>query len=230
MLSLETTSPWSAATVTVTIGAGIDIYAHTGQPSAYHAAVDFTAWCNDAARPWVGVALFLWTWAQGANGGAVISFSVSGPPAATWAPNLDWGALMMSATVTAATWTGTDGADGTSAPFRGLSTRGAQGPAFWSVERALQFSGDDGDASAVQSVRPFVPGLAGSSPTVRAQGSVADAARLTAIAATARNPRRLAVYQAHGARWIELAAGAVLVDAIAPKIFRLSVTAAGSSL
>ena len=98
------------------------------------------------------------------------------------------------------------------------------------MTQALQFSGDQGDASAAQSIRPFVPGLAGSAPVVQALGDVDDAARLTDIAADASNPRRLTVYQGHDSRWIEVAAGAFTVEAIAPKIFRLTVQAAGDAL
>ena len=223
MLSLETSAGWTSAVMTLDVDGDVDAYTHAGQPSAYHLAIDFIAWAEDSGRAWHGAAAFVWSWAKGDNGGAAITITVSGP-ATTWTPSGTWGALMNQSTVTAASIVGSDGAAGTSAPFRAVND------AFWAVTQALQFSGDQGDASAAQSIRPFVPGLAGSAPVVQALGDVDDAARLTDIAADASNPRRLTVYQGHDSRWIEVAAGAFAVEAIAPKIFRLTVQAAGDAL
>ncbi len=223
MLSLETSAGWTSAVMTLDVDGDVDAYTHAGQPSAYHLAIDFIAWAEDSGRAWHGAAAFVWSWAKGANGGAAITITVSGP-ATTWTPGGTWGALMNQSAVTAASIVGSDGAAGTSAPFRAVND------AFWSVTQALQFSGDQGDASGMQSIRPFVPGLAGSAPVVQALGDVDDAARLTDIAADASNPRRLTVYQGHDSRWIEVAAGAFTVEAIAPKIFRLTVQAAGDAL
>ena len=221
MLSLETSAGWTSAVMTLDVGGDVEAYTHAGQPSAYHLVIDFIAWAEHDDRTWS--AAFVWSWAKGDNGGAAITITVSGP-ATTWTPGGTWGALMNQSTVTAASIVGSDGAAGTSAPFRAVND------AFWAVTQALQFSGDQGDASGMQSIRPFVPGLAGSAPVVQALGDVDDAARLTDIAADASNPRRLTVYQGHDSRWIEVAAGAFTVDAIAPKIFRLTVQAAGDAL
>ena len=225
MLSLETTAGWSEAVMTLTVSGVTEAYTHAGQASAYHTAIDFVAWAEHGDRGWSPLSLsFLFSWAKGANGGAAITLSVTGIASIIWAPSGTWGALMNQSTVTAASIVGSDGAAGTSAPFRSVND------AFWAVTQALQFSGDQGDASGMQSIRPFVPGLAGSAPVVQALGDVDDAARLTDVAADASNPRRLAVYQGHDSRWIEVAAGAFTVEAIAPKIFRLTVQAAGDAL
>lgn len=169
---------------------------------------------------------FVLSWSKGTNGGAVISITCHGS-AATYVPNVDWQTLMLHSSETTGdgdAWSGSDGAAGTSAPHRAVNH------GFWSVRRALLFSGDSGNASASQAIRPFVPGLAGQAPVVTTFGDVLDAARLTEIAATASNPRRLNVYRARDSRWIELSAGAFTVQAIAPKVFRLSVDVAGDTL
>ena len=224
MLALETSDGWTSAVMTINVDGDVEAYTHAGQPSAYHLVADFIAWAEDGARAWSGSAAFVWSWAKGANGGSKITITASGPSSVTWTPSGTWGALMNQSTVTALSISSSDGVAGTSSPFRAVDN------GHWSVTRALLFSGDSGDAGGAQSIRPFVPGLAGSAPLVQALGDVSDAARLTSVFADASNPRRMAVYQGYDSRWIELSAGAAAVEALAPKIFRLTVEAGGDAL
>ncbi len=229
MLSLETTDAWTSASIALTVdGNPAETYTHAGQASAYYACEDFATWANDGARAWSGGGVFYWTWAKGDNCGAKITLVSSGFSSVSWAPNATWSNLLLQSSGSAATLTASNGAAGTACPSKGNGD--GSYPAFWSVRGALQFSGASGDASAAQAIRPFVPGLAGTSPKISAKGDVLDAARLTSVAASASNPRRLRVYQGYSSSWLELAAGAFTVESFAPKLFAFSVDAAGAAL
>jgi hypothetical protein len=230
MLSFETRDSWKSCSVTVTVGASVETYNHSGHASAYHLIDDFTDWANDGARGWAGAALFTWSWTRAVNRGAQLSVSVSGVASATFAPNGFWQALTYMSGVTAATWTATDGADGTSCPSRGLVVSGGQGSGHWSVKRAYRFSGDGGDASANGAIRPGVPGLFGIGPAVSAVGDPSDAAAIKIATYYLSNPRRLAVYNVERKLWHELAFSDVTVEPTAPRLFSITITAAGESL
>jgi hypothetical protein len=231
MLSIETRDGWTTAEMTVTVPAfPPETYQHSGQASAYHLAQDFAEWAEDPARGWFPNLLVTWTWARASNGGALITFTASGPASITWAPNAAWTALTYQTGATSATLAGTDGAVGTSCPFRGQTATGAQGPGFWSVRRAYRFSGDDGDASATGAIRPLVPGLAGVSPMVEAVGQPRDAARLRDVQQAVSNPRRFQVYDLTQQTWREFAFARATIETVAPLVFRLKVEAAGEAL
>ena len=111
-----------------------------------------------------------------------------------------------------------------------MTVSGGQGSGHWTVRRAYRFSGDSGDASATMATRPGVPGLFGLAPAVGAVGDTLDAARVQAVLTSLSNPRRLAVYNVERTRWHELAFSDFEVEPIGPKIFSVTVTAAGDAL
>lgn len=230
MLSTETRDAWASAAVDVTVGAATESYTHTGHGSAYHLINDFVTWANAGGRAWSGAALFTWSWQRATNRGAAVSVSVSGVASATFAPNSTWTTLTNMASATAATWSATDGAKGTACPSRGLTVADGQGSGHWTVRRAYRFSGDGGDASAAGAIRPGVPGLFGIAPALGAIADTLDAARMRDVLAALANPRRLAVYNVERLRWHEFAFADVDVSATAPKLFAITVTAAGDAL
>lgn len=183
MLSLETTGDWAAATVTVTVGAGADVWSGNAELlSAFAAMQDLTTWANDAGRPWFGAALFDWTWQrQASSGGAIFKLRNNGgvfdyTPGGTAAALL--GIPALAGVLTA---TGTTAANGTWAP-------GPDG--FLPLKLGVQWLKAGGVASGVGAVRPGIPGyapwVAVCQPMVKAQ----DCARLTAVLLLASHPRR----------------------------------------
>ena len=230
MLSVETSDAWTSASVALTVGAATETYNHAGHGSAYDLADDFVTWANDAARAWAGAVLVTWTWAKATNTGAALSFTISGVASATWTPNATWITLTSMGVVAAATWSATDGAVGTTCPFRGLTVPSGQGSGHWTVRRDYRFSGDSGDASATTAARPGVPGLFGLAPSVGALGDTLDAARVQDVLKSVANPRRLAVYNVERKKWHKLAFADFVVEPIGPKIFGFTVTAGGQAL
>lgn len=183
MLSLQTRDGWTTAAATIQVGVHVDTWnATTIAPSAVDALQALTAWANDPARPWWGLALFDWGWdRQPTTGGAVLIVRNSGG-VWSWTPNATALALLgIAAAVGVLEVTGTTAAVGTWAP-------GPTGQL--ALKLGVLWLRSSGQASAVGAVRSGVPGLAPwvarCTPVTRAQ----DAARLTAILAVAAHPRR----------------------------------------
>jgi hypothetical protein len=75
-----------------------------------------------------------------------------------------------------------------------------------------------------------VPGLFGVGPAVGAVGDPYDAAEIKIATYHLSNPRRLAVYNVARKLWHELAFSDVTVEPTAPRLFSITITAAGESL
>lgn len=183
MLAIETQDDWSAAELTVTVGAWVETWTCPATAISARAAIDdFVGWANDFARGWFGFALFSWSWQRNASdGGAKLVLTNSG---GVWdlLPNAAAQTLLgLPAAAAVLTVTGTTSAAGTWAPARDgvVPLRGGR-----------EWLRDAGEASGVGAVRRGVPALAPWLAICQAVVEARDAARLTAILATASSPRR----------------------------------------
>ena len=217
MLSMETKDSW-AGEITITSPAASGntaTYSHTGDPSGYWFARGLVAWANDAARPWS--TNFSWTWGKHTDSGAKLLIICSG----TFDLTTDLTAyrrLGIAAHSGVSTATGINSMQGTWAPGRWGRLQ---------VARLFQYSNEVGDANSAGAIRPSVPGLAGSTPTVTAHGSPIDSARLAEQMALTSNPRKATVYQLHTDKWVSIAMGAVRRESLDFVNYRFNIEARG---
>lgn len=217
MLAVETGDVW-AFSVDVTVAPVVETYTNSANDKdAYAAIVALVAWANSVARPWYGARVFSWSWArQSSTGGALLTLSATGGVfSITAGANARLG-LPAAANVTSVA--GTTAATGTWAPVSRLA-----------VARNLRVLGE-GDANGDGAVRPGVPGLAGSRPTLAAIGTAIDAARIAAVLAVASNPRRATCYQTHTDTWLEVALGAATRGAVSTTHYRFDFACARETL
>ena len=204
------------ATVEIQVGADAATYGPaTATTNAYEEITALVAWANDVARPWTGTRTFAWSWQHDtATGGALLTLSADG----LFDVNLSTGCLYLP-TMAAQT--------STTAPTPATLTWCPKVPIAVARHTRLLGSGDLAGGLAGWAMRPGVPGLAGIRPTVSAVGKALDAARLTAILATATTPRLAWVYQTHTATWRRYALGPVSRSADGATDYRFSLEVAG---
>lgn len=217
MLAIETTDTW---TFSVDMTVGVNTETFTGAAAdrdAYAATVAFVAWANAAGRAWTGTRTFSWTWVrQSSTGGAILVLSATG---GTFTITAGAAArLGLPASVGATIVIGTTAATGTWAPVSTIA-----------ISRNLRVLGK-GDACGDGAVRPGVPGLAGSRPSLAAIGTATDAARVAAVLADASNPRRATGYQRHTDSWLEVALGRASRGAVSTTHYRFDFEVARETL
>lgn len=217
MLAVETTDTWTFS-VDVTVGAATETFTNAAaDKDAYAAITAFVTWLNAAGRAWFGTRTFSWTWArQSSSGGAILVLSATGGVFTITAGASARLGLPAAAGVT--TVIGTTAATGTWAPVSKLA-----------MARNLRLLGK-GDACGDGAVRPGVPGLAGSRPSLAAIGTAVDAGRVAAVLADASNPRRATGYQTHTDTWLEVALGRHSRGAVSTTHYRFDFEVARETL
>lgn len=184
MLSLQTRDDWAAAQVTITVGGLPDTWTCPATANSARQAIDdLAAWANDFARPWGGIALFSWNWARNPDdGGALLSLTNSGG-VFDYQPNLAAELLLgLQTSLGRVTVTGTSSAAGTWAPAP---------DGYLPLRGGTEWLRGDGQASAVGTVRPGVPGLAAWWARCQVVVEARDLARLTDVLQWASHPRRV---------------------------------------
>ena len=224
MLSLETTDDWSCS-IAVTVGAATETYVNSASNvSAYNLITSLVAWANHPSRSWSAVSgVFSWGWQPDPNSSKILimffrtqtNFSVTFDATAGTRLGLPSASNVLSVTATS-------GASGTWAPGR---------EGYLAVSNDFIYSADDdGDLSGAGAVRGICQGLAGRAPQVSAIGSAADAAALSALMASARNPRRAPIYQLHRDRHISVAIGDISRSSFDSRNYRFQFQVAGDNL
>ena len=216
MFSLRTSDDW---TFDVQVGvpnlAGdADTYSNTAT-SAYDVGVAFSAWLNDAARPWSGGGYVFTADYFVDEGGVGVGISIDSDtleiiPDATAAARMVWiadsGVRVASEGPCAGTWV-------------------PSGPC--GVRGYLRAVPGGGECSGVGSVRDGVAGLALRSPTVEAMADRVQAAMLTSLLPSASNPRKAWVYQTQDQAWRLLSIAKVTYARADPLLTRVNLEAAG---
>ncbi len=192
MLAINTTDNWSFFAAVGAAGHTEFYTASATANNAYSSIVAFVDWLNDPARAWHASRAWVWSWARGADSGAVMHLTCTGDFVF-----LGTAPLGFVTTSAGPTLTGTTSAIGTWAPTAPIGIRRHQ--------RLL----GDGDCGGSNTIRPGVPGLSGFKPSITAIGTPQDAIRLTIILATAENPRVGTVWQTHSKQWRTYAIGQV---------------------
>jgi hypothetical protein len=209
MLAVETTDNWGWI---VKAKVGTSAYAtYTNQQAdAVSSMQAFVAWLNDGARPWAssGTA-WAWRWARNTassseyGGGLLTLYRTAGTADLTVqsAGGSDPGTF--PATTGIPYFTGQPSKTGTA------SARGTWAPLSQIAIRNFAQQLEAGDAGGNLVVRPGVQGTANTKPKCNATCTVQETSRLSAVLASASNPRRSYAWQEHTSSWLRLALGGV---------------------